>query len=79
MSRSKTCKHCGFYKANVGPQSAPGGACLRFPPTPLLMQNPGGILSGGAASVGAAGVNPPVSEGHTCGEFKDAKPLALAG
>ena len=79
MSKSKVCKHCVFYEPNAGRQANPGGTCRRYPPTPVLMQNPSGIMGGGSASVGAAGINPPVTPEHTCGEFKDANKLALAG
>ncbi|MCH8059339.1 MAG: hypothetical protein IIA11_02660 [Proteobacteria bacterium] len=74
MSRSKTCEHCVYFYPNdtIPPQ----GMCKRFPPVPMIMQQPANIL--GAGGIGMAGVNPPVDADNTCGEFKDAKPLALA-
>jgi hypothetical protein len=41
----------------------------------MLMQQPGSAILG-AAAVGMAGVSPPVDPGYTCGEFRDAVPLA---
>jgi hypothetical protein len=38
-----------------------------------------GTVVGGGGAVGMAGVSPPVDPGFSCGEFKDAKPLALTG
>jgi hypothetical protein len=46
----------------------------------MLMQQPATVLGAvSAGTVGMAGVSPPVDPEYTCGEWKDAKPLALAG
>ena len=75
--RSKTCAHCFHFRPNDEGTGLKGGICTRFPPVPMIMQQPANIL--GAGTVGMAGVNPPVNDDHTCGEFQDANPLALAG
>ena len=77
--REKICAHCCHFhpSAKALPKGTGGGLCKRFPPAPMIMQQPATILGAGAA--GMAGINPPVDADNTCGEFKDAKPLALAG
>lgn len=77
MSRAKTCEHCEHFLPNeVTTTGAQGGLCRRFPPVPMLMQQPATVL--GAGTVGMAGVSPPVDKDYSCGEWKDAKPLAIA-
>ena len=76
MSRPKTCAHCEHFLPNERSNHTEGGICRRFPPVPMLMQQPASIM--GAGGVGMAGVSPPVDKDYSCGEWKDAKPLALA-
>lgn len=70
MSRSKTCEHCAYFLADA----AGRGMCRRYPPVPMIMQQPATVLGGGG--VGMAGVSPPVDPTYSCGEFRDATPLA---
>lgn len=66
MSKSTSCVNCSFFVANPD-ELVEGGSCTRFPPIPMLMPQAATILS--QAGVGIAGVNPPVTEGHWCGEW----------
>jgi len=47
-----------------------GGCCWRFPPVPVMMQQAGVI---GCDSYGVAGMQPPVTPDHSCGEFSRPK------
>lgn len=77
MSRSKICAHCFHFRPNDDSTEdhVIAGMCTRFPPVPMILQQPPNILT--TAAVGMAGVNPPVVPGHTCGEFLDSQPLTL--
>ena len=75
--RAEICAHCISFRPNDKSTGVGGGICTRFPPVPMLMPKQQPIL--GAGTVGMAGVNPPVNDAHTCREFKDSKPLAIAG
>ncbi len=75
MSRSKTCEYCAYFLGNERSDGSQGGICRRYPPVPMIMQQPGAAILGGSA-VGMAGVSPPVDPTYSCGEFRDAVPLA---
>lgn len=77
MSREKICEHCAYFLANERTDGSAGGVCRRYPPIPMLLQQPGNIMQ--PSTVGMAGVSPPVSPDYTCGEFQDAKVLSLVG
>ena len=79
--RHKICAHCFHFRPNEAgpPKGGDSGLCLRYPPVPMLMQHRPNIVGDLVGGVGMAGINPPVNDHHTCGEFKDSKPLALAG
>ena len=71
MSTSNTCGCCAFFHQNDD-DKMPGGYCWRFPPMPLMMQQPATVLGAGGVSLG--GVSPPVGLDHTCGEFSQSDP-----
>lgn len=80
MSRPKTCEHCEHFLPNdQNGGGRPGGICRRYPPMPMLMQQGATVLGGATGGIGMAGVSPPVDADYTCGEWKDAKTLTLAG
>lgn len=78
MSKTKTCAYCEHFRPNDRSDGTQAGICMRFPPVPMILDRMGTVVGGGGA-VGMAGVSPPVDPGFSCGEFKDAKPLALTG
>lgn len=70
MNKEKICEHCAYFLGNERSDGSQGGICRRYPPVPMLMQQSGAQILGGAA-VGMAGVSPPVDPGYTCGEFRE--------
>lgn len=70
MSKEKICEHCAYFLGNERSDGSQGGVCRRYPPVPMIMQQPGSAILG-AGTVGMAGVSPPVDPTYTCGEFTE--------
>lgn len=69
MSKPKICEHCAYFLGNERSDGSRGGVCRRYPPVPMIMQQPATVLGGAVA--GMAGVSPPVDPTYTCGEFNE--------
>lgn len=75
MSKQQSCETCKYFHINAGlqPQHSDEvvqGTCRRYPPTPIVMQPQKQIVAAqGAGMIGSAGINPPVTSAHSCGEW----------
>lgn len=72
MSKPKNCARClYFHLVEARKGHVLQGQCRRFPPVPMIIEQPGTVLNT-SQRVGMAGISPPVDIEFCCGEFKRA-------